>query len=457
MPLMAPTDSMFLIPESREQPMHVGSLQLFDLPEGADRSLIRETYESLLTATDVAPLFRRRPYRSLATAGQWAWSDDDDVDLEHHVRHSALPEPGRVRELLALTSRLHGSLLDRQRPLWEMHVIEGLEGDRFAVYTKMHHAVMDGVSGLRLLQRTLSPSADDRTAKAFWSPGERRSRSSSGGGGLLSLPAAAARGLTDLVRLTPTVLRMAQQALGEQAAVLPMQAPKSMLNVSITGARRFAAQSWSLDQIRAVGKASGTSVNDVVLAMCSGALRAYMLELGALPDAPLVAMNPVSLRREDSGEDSGNAVGTILCNLATDVADPADRLAAINASMRQGKELFAGLSQVQASAISAAMMAPLLLSMVPGGVAQLAPPPFNLVISNVPGPRQPLFFNGARLTGVYPLSIPTAGQALNITVTSYLDHMEFGLTGCRRSIPHLQRLLAHLDDALAELVKVTGA
>jgi WS/DGAT/MGAT family acyltransferase len=182
-----------------------------------------------------------------------------------------------------------------------------------------------------------------------------------------------------------------------------------------------------------------------------------MLELGALPDAPLTAMTPVSLRREDTGEDSGNAVGTILCNLATDVADPADRLAAIHQSMQQGKDLFAGLNQVQASAISAAMMAPLMLSMVPGGVAQLAPPPFNLIISNVPGPKNPLYFNGARLTGIYPLSIPTVGQALNITVTSYVDNMEFGLTGCRRSVPHLQRLLTHLNDSLAELVKVTGA
>ncbi|MBV9291722.1 MAG: wax ester/triacylglycerol synthase family O-acyltransferase, partial [Frankiales bacterium] len=132
---MSPTDSMFLIPESREQPMHVGSLQLFELPPGADRSLIRETYEQLVQDDDIAPLFRKRPYRSLATLGQWAWEDDPDVDLEHHVRHSALPEPGRVRELLALASRLHGTLLDRQRPLWEMHVIEGLEGNRFAVYT----------------------------------------------------------------------------------------------------------------------------------------------------------------------------------------------------------------------------------------------------------------------------------------------------------------------------------
>src|SRR3954467_10270261 len=168
MALLPPQDSMFLIPESREQPMHVGSLQLFELPEGADRSLIRSTYEELIASTDIASLFRRRPHRSAATLGQWTWQEDDDVDLEHHVRHSALPEPGRVRELLALTSRLHGSLLDRQRPMWEMHVIEGLEGNRFAVYTKLHHAVMDGVSGLRLLQRSLSTSPDNRNQPTFW-------------------------------------------------------------------------------------------------------------------------------------------------------------------------------------------------------------------------------------------------------------------------------------------------
>ncbi|HET7530250.1 MAG TPA: wax ester/triacylglycerol synthase family O-acyltransferase [Mycobacteriales bacterium] len=461
MRLMSPTDSMFLIPESREQPMHVGSLQLFELPEGADRSLIRETYESMLEVTDVAPLFRKRPHRSIATLGQWAWVDDEDVDIEHHVRHSALPEPGRVRELLALTSRLHGTLLDRQRPLWEMHVIEGLEGDRFAVYTKLHHAVMDGVSGLRMLQRLLSESPDEAVPAAFWAPRERKSPSTSSGGGggsLLSAPLAAAKGVTDLVRMTPTVLRLAEQSVREQATMLPLQAPRSMLNVPITGARRFAAQSWPIDTIRAVGRAAGASVNDVVLAMCSSALRAYMLELGALPDAPLVAMTPVSLRRDDDGsESSGNAVGTILCNLATDRDDAAERLDLIHASMQQGKELFSGLNQVQATAISAAMMTPLLLSMAPGGISRIAPPPFNVIISNVPGPKRPLYFNGARLQGVYPLSIPTTGQALNITVTSYAGSMEFGLIGCRRSVPHLQRLLTHLDDALEELVKVTGA
>src|SRR6059058_1898747 len=189
MPLMSPTDSMFLIGESREQPMHVGSLQVFELPDGADPDLLRMTLLDMLQQTDVAPLFRRRPYRSLGTFGQWGWTDDADVDLEHHVRHSALPQPGRVRELLALVSRLHSTLLDRHRPLWELHLIEGLTENRFAVYTKLHHAVMDGVSGLRLLQRTLSEDPEDRSAESFWVPRKRKSSKSSGGNPL-GLPVA---------------------------------------------------------------------------------------------------------------------------------------------------------------------------------------------------------------------------------------------------------------------------
>jgi diacylglycerol O-acyltransferase len=455
MALMPPTESMFLIPESREQPMHVGSLQLFELPEGADRSLIRETYEELLASTDVAPLFRRRPYRSWSTLGQWSWIDDEDIDLEHHVRHSGLPEPGRVRELLALVSRLHGTLLDRQRPLWEMHVIEGLTDDRFAVYTKLHHALMDGVSGLRLLQRTLSEDAHDLSAQSFWVSRKKKSSKSSGSNPF-GLPLAAVRGVADLVGLTPTALRTLQQGLLDSSVVLPGQAPRSMLNVPITGARRFAAQSWSMERIRALSKATGATVNDVVLAMCAGALRAYMLELGALPDAPLVAMTPVSLRRDDDDESTGNAVGTILCNLGTDLSDAGERLRAIHTSMQRGKDLFSGLNQIQATAISAAMMSPVLLEQVPGGVARLMPPPYNLVISNVPGPKNPLYWNGARLQGIYPLSIPLSGQALNITVTSYAGNMEFGLIGCRRSVPHLQRLLTHLEDALADLEKAAA-
>src|SRR3954452_15989350 len=158
---MAPPQSMFLLSETRDQPMHVGSLQLFSSPEGSGPEFLREMYEQILSQTDIATIFRRRPYRSMATLGQWAWEDDEQIDLEHHVRPAALPRPDRIRELLALVSRLHATLLDRSRPLWEAHLIEGLNDGRYAVYTKMHHALMDGVSAAKLLERSLSDDPNE--------------------------------------------------------------------------------------------------------------------------------------------------------------------------------------------------------------------------------------------------------------------------------------------------------
>ena len=453
MALMPLADAMFLVPESREQPMHVGSLQLFTPPEGAGPEYLTQLYQDALCATDIAREFRRRPHRSIGTLGQWTWVDDGDIDLEHHIRHSALPPPGRVRELLALVSRLHGTLLDRHRPLWEAHLIEGLNDDRFAVYTKLHHSLMDGVSGLRLLERTLSKDPAARDVRMPFEERERRPRSKSGGG-LLSLPMQAGQAAWDLATLTPRVLKLAEQGLREQAVALPMQAPRSILNVPITGSRRFAAQAWSMDRIKAVGKAADATVNDVVLAMCAAALRSYLLELDALPDSPLIAMTPVSLRDQDDDETS-NAVGTILCNLGTHLVDPEERLIAIRTSMRSAKAALKGLNQLQVTALSAAVMAPLGLGLLPS-VQSAVRPPYNLVISNVPGPKEPLYWNGARLEGMYPLSIPTNGQALNITVTSYAGDMEFGLIGDRRSLPHLQRMLSALDEGLAELEKAFG-
>ena len=451
MALMPLADQMFLLPESREQPMHVGSLQLFTPPPGSGPDYLTELYFDALRATDIAKPFRQRPHRSIGTFGQWTWVEDTELDLEHHIRHSALPPPGRVRELLALVSRLHSTLLDRHRPLWEAHLIEGLADGRFAVYTKLHHALMDGVSGLRLLERTLSSDPDSREVRMPFEERPRTPRPKSGGG-LLSLPLQAGQAAWDLATLTPRVLRLAEQGLRDSGVVLPLQAPRSVLKVPITGSRRFAAQAWPMDRIKAVGKAADATVNDVVLAMCASALRTYLLELDALPDAPLVAMTPVSLREEDDDADGGNAVGTILCNLATDVEDAEERLLAIRTSMRAAKGALRGLNQLQVTALSAAVMGPLTLGLAPS-LQSAVRPPYNLVISNVPGPKEPLYWNGARLEGMYPLSIPTNGQALNITVTSYAGSMEFGLIGDRRSLPHLQRMLPALDQGLADLEK----
>jgi WS/DGAT/MGAT family acyltransferase len=255
--------------------------------------------------------------------------------------------------------------------------------------------------------------------------------------------------------LAPSTVSLARAALLEQQLTLPFGAPRTMLNVKIGGARRCAAQSWSVDRVKSVKRAAGVTLNDVVLAMCSGALRYYLLEQNALPDTPLVAMVPVSLRREDEADAGGNLVGAILCNLATDTDDPAKRLQTVSESMRNNKKVFSQLPRVQALALSAMNMGSLALAAVPGWVTSTSPP-FNLVISNVPGPHEPLYCGGARLDGNYPLSIALDGQALNITLVSNADNLDFGLVGCRRSVPHLQRLLAHLESSLKDLERTVG-
>jgi WS/DGAT/MGAT family acyltransferase len=452
MELMTPTDSVFLMTESREHPMHVGGLQLFQPPEGAGPEFVRETYDALVANRDFQPTFRKRPARLLGGIGNvaWAYDDADDIDIEYHVRRSALPTPGRVRELLELTSRLHSSLLDRHHPLWEAHFVEGLNDGRFAVYSKFHHSLIDGVSALRLMQRTLSTDPDDTELQAIWSL-SRRHRQSVGKSRWQTLTELAG----SVAAFGPSTWSLARAALVEQQLTLPFAAPKTMLNVPIGGARRVAAQSWALDRFKSIKRAAGVTVNDVVLAMCAGALREYLLDQQALPDTPLIAMVPVSMRSEEAADSGGNQVGALLCNLATDVDDPAKRLETISASMRGNKKVFSELPRLQAFALSAFLIAPLGLAVVPGFVSS-APPPFNIVISNVPGPTEPMYWGGARLDGNYPLSIALDGQALNITLANNADNIDFGLVGCRRSVPHLQRLLSHLESSLKDLERAVG-
>src|SRR5579875_542305 len=452
---MSPTSSLFLMAEKRESPMHVASLQLFEPPDGADALDVRAMFEATLEDGNVAPLYRKRARRSITTLGQWGWEIDRAFDLEHHVRRSALPRPGRVLELLALCSRLHSTLLDRQRPLWEVHLVEGLNDGRYAIYFKVHHSLMDGVSALRLLDRTLSADPDERGMDAPWAPLPPRPRRERSAGGNVLDDLRNTVGQT--AGLVPVLARTIARALNEQTAAMSFSAPNTMLNVPITGARRFAAQSWSIERIRSVGGKAGATVNDVVLAMCSGALRRYLTDMDALPDSSLIAMVPISLAgSSESGDGGGNAVGAVMCRLGTDLADPAERLATIHRSMADGKDFLRTMSPAQILVMSALGISPLAI----WPALQLtgrARPPFNLVISNVPGPRTQKYWNGAKLDGLYPLSIPLDGQALNITCSSYSDDIAFGLVGCRRSVPHLQRLLTHLDDELNALEKAVGA
>jgi len=453
MKLISPTDSIFLLTESREHPMHVSGLQLFEPPDGVSGSdFLREIHQSMVAQQEFQPAFRKHPATIFGGIANVGWTFDDEVDLDYHLRRSALPSPGRVRDLLELTSRLHGTLLDRHRPLWEAHLVEGLNDGRFAVFVKFHHALIDGVSALKLTQRTLSTDPNDTEVRVPWNlPAKPRAGESDHRSLLQTLT----RTVGSVAALGPSTVSLARAALLEQQLTLPFGAPRTMLNVPIGGARRVAAQSWSLDRIKSVKQAAGVTVNDVVLAMCAGALRHYLLEQNALPETPLIAMVPVSLRTEAEADSGGNMTGLVLCTLATDTDDPAKRLEAISTSMRNNKKVFSQLPRVQALALSAMMIAPLGLGAVPGFVSS-APPPFNIVISNVPGAREPMYWKGARLDGNYPLSIALDGQALNITLANNATNLDFGLVGCRRSVPHLQRLLGHLEDSLKELERAVG-
>jgi diacylglycerol O-acyltransferase len=469
MATMSFRDAMFLLAESRERPTHVGSLMLFDRPEGAGPGYLADLHRRLTGDAEIAPLFRRRATRGLSTLGQWAWTNDDDLDIEYHVRLSALPRPGRIRELLELVSRLHGSLLDRHRPLWEFHLIEGVEGDRFAVYSKIHHAMMDGVRAMKHLEKALSTDPEERDMAPFWAVDPRPGRDSSP----VSTPSAASAGALATTReyvggalrtagtlvesvgqslnVGPALVGSLYRGLVEDDLALPFEAPPTMLNVPITGARRFAAQSWPIKRLQRVRERTGTTFNDVVLAMSAGALRRYLLEHDGLPTKPLVAALPVAL--EDSG--SGNALGAILVSLATHEPDPAERLRRIRHSGLAAKQNLQGRDPMTVAALSAVVAAPIGLGLVPGSSA--INQGFNLIISNVPGPKDPLYWEGAKLDGIYPISVPLDGQALNITAMSYADDMEFGLTGDRRAVPHLQHLLTYLEEALVELEAVADA
>lgn len=460
---MAPTDLPFVLAEARERPMHVGGLQLFSTPEGADHDYLRSIYESALEdPRELHPLLTRRPGRT-PIVGRFQWEKDDRIDLSYHVRHTGLARPGRIRELLEVVGRLHGTLLDRHRPLWEAHLIEGLDDGRFAVYTKVHHALLDGVSAMRLLSDALSTDPDERDMPAPWAARSRirgaRASPQDTHEGLNPLEAVAARALSGAAavarfgydaaavsgRLTSTI----RDGLEDAAAVLPYQAPPTMLNVPITGGRRFAADSWSLERIRSVGKRLGGTLNDTVLAMCGGALRRYLLSQDALPDTPLIASVPVSLRR-DGDTSGGNAVGIILANLATDVDSEAGRFEQVKASMDAGKARFEDLSQGQVMALSALAFLPVATGPL-FRFESFRRPPFNITISNVPGPPETRYWNGARMDGSYPVSIPMDGQALNITLSSYDGSLDFGLIGDRNAVPHLQNLLDHLEESLVAL------
>jgi WS/DGAT/MGAT family acyltransferase len=443
-------DRSFLAAERRDVMMHVGALLELSPTKGWSRDVSRELREELAKTTKVdRPWNQRLLHPDLLASPLQAWVPDEHFDIEYHVRRSALPSPGDERELGILVSRLHGTPLDFHRPPWEAHFNEGLDKKRIAIYFKVHHALIDGYTGMRLLQRSFSTDPTDLDTPLFFtqSQGDHRKDDAPTFDALLAAVRDQVGVAKDIGRALVTVAQSIRG--GASGLALPMQAPKSVLNQRISRSRRFATQQVSIERVKRLAASAGGTVNDVVLTICGVALRRFLNEQDALPDKPLVAMVPVNVRpKDDPG--GGNAVGAILASLATNVADPRASLDAVIASTKRSKAQLQGMSKSAIMQYSALVLAPLMLSFVPGAVGRFRPA-FNVVISNVPGPEAPLYFRGWRLDEMYPLSIPFHGYGLNITVQSYAGSLNFGFTGCRDTLPHLQRLAVYSGEVMDQL------
>lgn len=457
-----PLDASWLSVESHDTPMHVGNLQIFSLPKNAPDDFLGQLLQRIKSERNYAAPWNLK-LRSPKMGGVLAsWKIDNNLDLDYHVRHSALPAPGGERELGVLVSRLHSHQLDFKRPLWECHVIEGLENNRFALYTKMHHSLIDGVSGVRLLQRILSTDPNDLVMPAPWTVQPDRSKRTDEAQpepaqSAEQVAAKALRGkggssVPQLIKALARIMRGSPTA--ENGLTGPFSGPISVLNRRVTGQRRFATQQYDLRTLKNLAKHFECSLNDIVLYLSSSALRRFMEESNTLPKKPLITGIPVNVRPKDD-QGTGNAISFMIANLATDVADPLSRLETIKASTEKAKEHLQSLPRDALMKYTVVLMAPYMMQLITG-LGGRVKPVFNVTISNVPGPEQPLYFNGAKLEAMYPVSLIAHGGALNITCLSYAGTLNFGFTGCRDTLPHMQRLAVYTGEALQELVELAA-
>ena len=340
-----PLDAAWILTESRATPNHVGGLLQFRLPEGAPRDYLKQMMAEFRTHREFVAPWNRRLKSTFNKNPMHAWVEDDDIDLEYHVRHAALPWPGGERELGELVGRLQSTPIDLARPPWECTIIEGLEGNRFALFIKMHHSLIDGVSGMKMLQRAMAADPDkSMTLPPFWASGPEKKPKAERKGppptvahateAALEALSLQAKSLPSLAAAFGAMIKRVGSPTDGMA--VPFEAPKSILNGRVREKRRFATQQFAMPRLRTLAEAAGGTLNDVVLAICGGALRKFLLERDALPDKPLTAGIPVSVRPKDN-EGTGNAISFIVASLGTDVADAGERFAAVKASVQHAK------------------------------------------------------------------------------------------------------------------------
>lgn len=445
-PLM---DACFLYVERRNQLMHVAGMMLLTPPDNDVEKFVETIKEMTRRYSTARPPFNQKAVQRM---GVWFWEEDFKFSIDAHVHHLVLPAPGHIRDLLAQVSDLHGQRMDRSKPLWELYLISGLEDGRVALYVKIHHALYDGVAVMKLLNRATTDSPDAEMLP-LWAVATKQRTKEAGAvpanpyGAMIQAAKQIGPNTKSIGKVFSEAFRSLFGGRKNPDYVSVFQAPRTIFSQRISGERRFAAQSWSLERIRSVGKQYDATVNDVVLAMCGAALRRYLLDMDALPAKPLVAMVPVSLRKDDS--EGGTQVALVLANLGTHLAEPQARLAVIAGSMNDSKQRFSRMEQREILGYLGLVMG-LHLSNVALGVNPRWQA-FNVIVSNVPGPKEVRYWFGARVEGIYPASIPIDGVALNVTLNTYAGNLEFGLAGCSRTLPHMQNLLQYLEEGLAEL------
>jgi diacylglycerol O-acyltransferase len=462
-------DASFLYLETPTAHMHVAGTYIYDpstAPEGSDwgAAALRREIERRL---HLVPPYRRRLKEIPFQLHHPLWIEDPDFDLEWHVRDAQLPAPGTREQLAAFAAELHSRPMDKSRPLWDMTVIHGLEDGNIAIVARTHHAAIDGASGMDITVNLLDlqpEPAEVEPPTEEWVPDREPTDLELVGHAMRSLAEqpvsaikAVRRGIT-----TALTLRERNRQPDVTPPPAPFSAPSTPLNGAITARRSFGISEVSLDDVKEVRVALGGTINDIVLAICAGALRAYLEEKGALPaDNGLVAMCPISVRGDADKSAMGNQVSSMLVSLATDVDDPVERLSVIKAGTTQAKEQANAIGAntlmdwAEFAAPAVANTAMRLYSRMK--VADRHRPLYNTTISNVPGPQFPLYMAGARLVGFYPMGPLNDGAGLNMTLISYLGTIHFGLVACPDLIPDVDHLAALMPEALEELRKAAAA
>lgn len=445
---LSASDHLFLLLENAKQPMHVAGTCIFELPDDAPADFISQLIKDM-RMDEIAPSFpfNQRLHR------KFYWKTDENFKAQQHFYHVSLPAPADMGTLFDYVSGVHSRILARNRPLWELHLIEGLapvavgRPARFALFLKIHHALADGVAAMRLFNHMLSTSPKERLSLPIWALTTKQRNQIDA----LLPKQSSALGIarTQLASLKPVGKELIARYRDRHHSSFTSShdAPPSLLNQRIRTTRRLLGCAFDKSRFERIARHLGVTTNDVILATCAGALRSYLLSQDALPSKPLIAFVPISLRRDGSAV--GNQLSFLLTNLATHQHSALTRLRTIAASINDGKARFSRMNQAQIINYSVCVYGMAGLNLATGLYPERQS--FNLIISNVPGAKHALYLNGARLTGLFPASVLFDGQALNITLANYQDKIDFGITACDVALPDIHKLPHYLENALSEL------